>query len=97
MKLDFGFNSKNIEDGGFTYPYAHENHTPLDRSKLLCTMEDLAKLIDCVNKTDVIESSKKEKMNSKWTFYELTNLTVYAGLLKDAAMECRDAMLPERL
>ena len=39
MNLAFGFILKNKEDGGFRYFYAHENNTPLDRYKLLCTQD----------------------------------------------------------
>ena len=63
VNLAFGFILKNIEDGGFRYFYAHENNTLLDRSKLVCTHDDLAKLKDFVNKTDVIESCSRERMN----------------------------------
>ena len=49
VNLAFGFILKNIEDGGFTYFYAHENNTLLDRSKLLCTHDYLAKLKDFFN------------------------------------------------
>ena len=87
----------NIEDGGFRYFYAHENITLLDRSKLVCTYDDLAKLKDYVNKTDVIESCSREKMNTKWRFYKLTNLTVIAALLKDVPMGCKNAVSTERL
>ena len=48
--LAFGFNLKNIEDEGFRYFYAHENNTLLDRSKLVCTHDDLAKLKNFLNK-----------------------------------------------
>ena len=54
VNLAFGFILKNIEDGGFRYFYAHENNTLLDRSKLVCTHNDLAKFRDFLNKTDVI-------------------------------------------
>ena len=56
VNLAFGIISKNIEDGRFRYSYAHENNTLLDRSKLVCTHDDLAKLKDFLKKTDVIES-----------------------------------------
>ena len=52
LNLAFDFNLKNIEDGGFRYFYAKENNTLLDR----CTQDDLAKLKDFLNNTDVIES-----------------------------------------
>ena len=93
----FDFILKNIEDGEFRYFYAHENITLLDRSKLVCTHDDLAKLKDFFKKSDVIESCSREKMNTKWRLYKLTNLTVSAVLLKDVAMGCRNAVLPKPL
>ena len=58
---------------------------------------DLAKLKDFFNKTDVLESCSRERMNTKWSFYKLTNFTVFAALLKDVPMGCKDAVLPEAL
>ena len=43
VNLAFGFILKS-KDGGFRYFYAHENNTLLDRSKLVCTHEDLTKI-----------------------------------------------------
>ena len=89
-KLDHFFNNlrcaakvilRNIEDGGFRCFYAHENNTLLDRSKLVCTRDDLAKLKDFLNKTVVIESCSRERLSTKWRFFKLTNLTVFAALL----------------
>ena len=95
VNLAFAFILKNIEDGGFRYFYAHENNTLLDRSKLVCTHDDLAKLKDFFNKTDVIESCSRQRMTTMWRFYKLTNLTVFAALLKNVPMGCKDAVLPE--
>ena len=97
VNLAFGFILKNTEDGGFRYFYAHENETLLYRSKLVCTHDDVAKLKDFLNKTDVIESSSQERMNTQWKFYKLTNLTVFAASLKDVPMGCKDAVLSEPL
>ena len=97
MNLALGFILKNIEDGRFRYFYAHENNTLLDRSKLVCTHDDLAKLKDFLIKTDVIESCSRERMNTKWRFHKLTNLTVFAALLKDVPMGCKNPVLPEPL
>ena len=36
-------------------------------------------------------------MNTKWMFYKLTNLTLFAALLKDVPMGCKNAVLPEPL
>ena len=97
VNLAYGFILKNIEDGGFRYFYAHENNTLLDRFKPLCTHDDLTKLKDFLNTTDVIESCSRKRVNTKWKFYKLTNLTVFAALLKDVPMGCENAVLPEPL
>ena len=36
-------------------------------------------------------------MNTNWRFYKLTNLTIFAALLKDEPMGCKNAVLPEPL
>ena len=92
----FGFILRNIEDGGFRYFYAHKNNNLLDRSNIVCT-HDLLKLKDFVNKTDVIESCSREGMNTKWRFYNLTTLTVFAALLREVPMGCKNAVLAEPL
>ena len=95
VNLGFGFILKTIENGGFRYFYAHENMSLLDRSRLVCAHDYLAKLKDFLNKTGVIESCSRERMNTNLRFYnhKLTNLTVFAALVKDVPMGCRDAVL----
>ena len=97
VNLALGLILKNKEDGGFRYFYAHENNTLLDRSKLVCTQDDLAKLQDFLNETDIIESCSRERMNTTWKFYKLTSLTVFAALLKDVPLGCKNAVLPKSL
>ena len=60
VNLASGFILKNLDDGCFRYFYAHENNTLLDRSKVMCTHDDSAKLKDFLNKTDAIESCSRE-------------------------------------
>ena len=91
----FWFHSENVDDRGLRYFYAHGNNTLLQRSKLECTHDDSAKLKDFLIKSHVIESCSRERMNTKWRFYKLTNLTVFAALLKDVPMGCKDAVLTE--
>ena len=61
------------------------------------THDYLANLKDFLNKTDVIESCSRERMNIKWRFYKLTYLTVFAALLKDVPMGRKNAVLPKPL
>ena len=88
---------RNIEDAGFRCFFAHEIKTLLDRSKPVCTHDDVVKLKDFLNKTTVIESCSRERMTTKWGFYKFTNLTVFLGSLKDVPMGCKNAVLPEPL
>ena len=95
VNINFGFFFKNLEDEGFRYFNTYGNKTLLDRSKFVCNEDDRAKLNDILNKTDVIGSCSRERKNAKWRFYKLTPLTVFAALLKDEHMGCKDAVLPE--
>ena len=97
INLAFGFVLKNIEDASCRYFYAHENNTLLERSKLLSTGDDLEHIKTLLAGTDVIESCARERANTKWKFLKLTNVTIFAALLKDIPMGCKDAVLPEPL
>ena len=63
----------------------------------MCNHDDLAKLKDFFNKTDVIESCSRERTSITWRFYNLTNSTVFAALLRDVPLGCKNAVLPEPL
>ena len=97
LNLTLGFILKNIEDGKFRYFYAHENNALLEQSNLVNNKDDMAKLKEILKKADVIESCTKERSNSKWRFFKLTNLTIFAALLRDIPMGCKDEVLPESL
>ena len=97
VNLVFGFILKVIEDGRFRYLYAHENNSLLDWSKFVCIHDEMAKLRNSLNKTDVIGSCSRERLNTKWRFYKLTNLTVFATLLEEFPMGCKNAVLSKRL
>ena len=68
LNLALGFILKNIEGGKFRYFFAHENNTLLEQSKLMSNKDDMAKLKEILNKTDVIESCTKERSNTKGGF-----------------------------
>ena len=97
LNLPLGFILKNIEDGKFRWFYAHENNTLLEQSKLVNNKNDMAKWKEILKETDVIESCTKERTNTKWRFFKLTKLTIFAAPLKDISMGCKDAVLHEPL
>ena len=86
LNLALGFILKNIEDRKLRFFYAHENNTLLEQSKLVSNKDDMAKLKKILKKTGVIESCTKEKSNTNWRFFKLTNLTIFAALLRDIPM-----------
>ena len=94
VTIAFGFVLKNIEAGMCRYFYAHENNTNMEKSKFVCTLDDIVNLKEKIQNTDVIDLCTRERANTKWKFYKLTNVTVFAALLKDIPMGCKDTVLP---
>ena len=97
VTVAFGFVLKNVEDGSCRYFYAHENNTLMERSKLVCTSDDITNLKEKLQIMDIVDLCTREGANTKWKFYKLTNLTVFATLLKDVPVGCEDCVLPEPL
>ena len=69
----------------------------MERSKLVCTQADMTNLKDRMQKMDIVDICTREKANTKWKFYKLPNLTVFASVLKDVSMVCKDTVLLEPL
>ena len=97
VKLAFGFVLKNVEDGSCRYFYAHENNMVMESSKLVSTPDDITNLKEKLQKMDIVGLCTRERANTKWKFSKLTNLTVFAALLKDVPMGWKDSVLPDPL
>ena len=97
VKLAFRFVLKNVEDGSSRYFYAHENNTVMETSKVLCSQIDMTNLKDRMQRIDIVDVCTRERSNTKWKVYKLTNLTIFASLLKDVPMGCEDTVLLEQL
>ena len=69
----------------------------MERSKIVCTQVDMTNLKDKMQKMDIVDICTRERSNTMWKFYKLTNLTFSASLLKDVPMGCKDTVLPEPL
>ena len=46
-----------------------------------------------LQKMDIVDNCTRERANTKWKFYRLTNLTIFASLLTDVTMGCKDRVL----
>ena len=66
----------------------------MERSKLVCTPDDITNLKEKLQKIDIVDLCTRERANTKWKFYKLTNLTIFAALLKDVPMICKYSVLP---
>ena len=97
VNLAIGFVLKNVEDEMCRYFNAHENNTIMETAKLLCTQADMTNLKNRMQKKDIVDICTRERSNTKWKFYKLTKLTIFASLLKDVPMGCKDTVLPETL
>ena len=97
VNLAFGFDLKNFAEGMCRYFYAHENNTIMEWSKHVCTQADMNNLKEGMHKLDFVDICTWEGANTKWKFYKLTNLTIFASLLKDVPMGYKDAVSLEPL
>ena len=97
INIALGFVLRNIETGEYCYFFAHENNTLFEKSHLLCTKVDLITLQGKVEKFDIVEQCTQERQNTKWRFKLITNVTIFAALLKNIPMGCPDSVLPEPL
>ena len=78
VNVAFGIVLKNIEDGMCRYFYAHENNAIMQKSKIVCTQADMTNLKNRMQKNDIVDIFTRERTNTKWKFYKLTNLTIFA-------------------
>ena len=69
----------------------------MESAKLVCTQADISNLKDRMHKMDIVDICTRERANTKWKFYKLTNLKSFASLLKDLPKGCKDTVLPEPL
>ena len=58
---------------------------------------DLITIQGKVEKFDIVEQCTQERQNTKWRFKLITNVTIFAALLKNIPMGCPDSVLPEPL
>ena len=68
VNLAFGFVLKNFEGGSCRCFYAHENSTLMERSKLVCTTDDIANLKEKLQKMDIVDFCTRERANNEWKF-----------------------------
>ena len=69
----------------------------MKNSKLVCTQADIANLKDRMQGLEIGDFCTRVRANTKLNIYNLTNLTIFASLLKGVPMGCKDRALREPL
>ena len=64
LNLVFGLVLKNLENGTGRYFYAHKNITVMERFKLVCTVDDMTKLKNKLQKMYIVNDCTREKANT---------------------------------
>ena len=61
----------------------------------MCTPDDIVNLKEKIQKMDIFDRCTRERANTKWKFYKLTNVIIFAALLKGIPMGCKYTVLLE--
>ena len=76
---------------------AQEKSTLLEKSEMLSTVDYLEHIKKLLAGKDFIETCTRERVNTKWKFLNLTNVTKFAARLQDVPLVYKDAVLVEPL
>ena len=90
INIALGFVFRNVDTGEHRYYYAHKNNTSFERLPILCTKADLLTIQGENEKFDIGEQCTQERQNTKWRFKLITNVTVFAALLKTSQCDVRN-------
>ena len=58
----------------------------MEKLKLVCEPDDITNLKEKLQKMDIVDLCTREGANTKRKLYKMTNLTVFAALLKEVPM-----------
>ena len=97
VNVAFGFVMKNIDDSRCRFVYPQGKNSMLGKYKLLITGDDLKHFKAMIAAKNVKTACTRGMVDTKWQFLKLTNGTVFAVLLKNIPMCCRNAVLPDHL
>ena len=97
IHVSFGFVLRNVEDESFRYFYAEENNRVLQHPVLVQNGNDMDNLLAMMEELDFREHMTSHRPNTKWQFYCITNMTVFATLVLDTPLGCKDVEIPEQL
>ena len=90
LNVAFSFALENAEYGSCIYHYAQQSNTLMARHELVATREVFTRLKKLLSNTDFTESCTRDPANTKWKFLKLRSIKIFAALLKEFHMGCKD-------
>ena len=98
INFSFGFVLRNTENPDeFKYFYASNNNPVLSFPVVLSNSQDLEFLKDRIDGESYFESAIRQRPNTKWRFFTITNVTFFVYLLLDIPIGCIDGTFPQQL
>ena len=94
IDISLGFLLHNLKTDEYRYFSFCENNTLFEKSMLLCTDADLTNMQNKTNKQEILEICTQEGQNTNCL---ITNVTIFAALLKSVPMVTADSVIPEPL
>ena len=84
INIALGFVLRNVETGENIGIIMHTKTVLFfEKLHLLCTKADLISIQGKVEEFDIVEQCTQELQNTKWMFKLITNVTIFAALLKN--------------
>ena len=97
LNIYFGFMLRNQETDEFRYFYADKNNPLFSSPVFIRDPVHLAFLKDRVEGEDFFEYVTQQRPNTKWRYFQLTNVTFRATLVRDIPLGCLGISLPDWL
>ena len=94
----FGFILVSIDsEEQYRYFYPHNNNMIFQSPITLSNEREKEDLKQKLEDVDYVENCTSHRSNTKWRFFKLTNLTIFATFLRDVPLGCKTLILPPLL
>ena len=82
ISLSFSFILRNVNDESLRFFYGSFNNTLLEKPFVVSDRAGFDRLIALLRDTDILESVRQQRPNSKWVFHLITNMVTTLDFLR---------------
>ena len=93
ISISFGLVLRHIDAGCYRYFYTEKN-TVLGGPVVVRDRRDMVKLLETLSSKNLNEILADERPDTKWKFFTVTNMTVYATHLDEVPLGCIKVSIP---